>query len=555
MSTITYKTTLKTTNQSGDIMILHPKTVASQVITNTSTNETLTTKLSAIEGSVTTAVSTANTYTDTQISNLLGADVPAALDTLKELANALNNDANFYTTITGLINGKADSNHNHDSVYIKKIGDTSLTANFGTTGSISAGTLTVTSSGTINGKNIATVSGTPTSGNIVIADGTNGIIKTSDYTIAKSVPSNANFNDTTYSAGTGLSLSGTTINHSNSISAGTASEGGSARTLNYSGSFNIPSITYDAQGHITSTGSTTITLPAVSHYTSYLYAGASTATANPTTAVNDPYLVLRENGTNKTIQLKGGSNVAISTVNGIVTISSTNTTYSAGTGLSLSGTTINHSNSVTSGTASEGGSARTLAFGGTFNVPSVTYDAQGHVTGKGSVTLTMPANPDTHYTSALFAAASTTATSQATTATTNAATYIILRENNTNRNNIKVTGSGGTTVSANSGTLTISSTAYSAGTGISISSGSISNTGVRSIATGGTNGTISVNTNGTSANVAVNGLAAAAYKAVDTSITSSNKTSTNLPTTAAVANYVDSQIGDIETILATLVTV
>ena len=70
-------------------------------------------------------------------------------------------------------------------------------------------------------------------------------------------------------------------------------------------------------------------------------------------------------------------------------------------GAGLSGTsydgssaiTIAHSNSVTAGTASEGGSARTLAFGGTFNIPSVTYDANGHITGKGSITLTMPAAP------------------------------------------------------------------------------------------------------------------------------------------------------------------
>lgn len=44
-------------------------------------------------------------------------------------------------------------------------------------------------------------------------------------------------------------------------------------------------------------------------------------------------------------------------------------------GLSIASDKIGHSNSVTAGTASEGGSARTLAFGGTFNVPSVTYDA------------------------------------------------------------------------------------------------------------------------------------------------------------------------------------
>lgn len=72
----------------------------------------------------------------------------------------------------------------------------------------------------------------------------------------------------------------------------------------------------------------------------------------------------------------------------------TDTTYSAGTGLSLSGTTFNHSNSVTAGTA-QGDASKTLAFGGTFTIPTVTYDAQGHITGKGTTTMTMPANPNT----------------------------------------------------------------------------------------------------------------------------------------------------------------
>lgn len=49
------------------------------------------------------------------------------------------------------------------------------------------------------------------------------------------------------------------------------------------------------------------------------------------------------------------------------------------------------------------------------------------------------------------------------------------------------------------------------GTGIGISDGVISNSGVRSVATGSTNGTISVNTNGTAAEVAVKGLGSAAY--------------------------------------------
>lgn len=59
-------------------------------------------------------------------------------------------------------------------------------------------------------------------------------------------------------------------------------------------------------------------------------------------------------------------------------------------------------------------------------------------------------------------------------------------------------------------------TKYSAGTGIGISGTTISNSGVRSVATGGSNGTVAVNTNGTTVNVAVKGLASAAYQAVQT---------------------------------------
>jgi hypothetical protein len=53
--------------------------------------------------------------------------------------------------------------------------------------------------------------------------------------------------------------------------------------------------------------------------------------------------------------------------------------------------------------------------------------------------------------------------------------------------------------------------AVKVGTGLSVSSGTISNSGVRSISTGSTNGTISVNTNGSSAEVAVKGLGSNAY--------------------------------------------
>lgn len=59
--------------------------------------------------------------------------------------------------------------------------------------------------------------------------------------------------------------------------------------------------------------------------------------------------------------------------------------------------------------------------------------------------------------------------------------------------------------------FTDANTTYSAGTGISLSGTTFSNSGVRSIGSGTINGTISVNTNGITANIAVKGLGSAAY--------------------------------------------
>ena len=60
-------------------------------------------------------------------------------------------------------------------------------------------------------------------------------------------------------------------------------------------------------------------------------------------------------------------------------------TYSSGTGITVTGTTINHSNSVTAGTA--GTSSATS--GSTLAVPYITYDAQGHITASGTHTHTV----------------------------------------------------------------------------------------------------------------------------------------------------------------------
>lgn len=61
------------------------------------------------------------------------------------------------------------------------------------------------------------------------------------------------------------------------------------------------------------------------------------------------------------------------------------TTYTANTGIKLSGTTFQHTNSVTAATA--GTSSATN--GSTLAVPYVTYDAQGHITATGTHTHTV----------------------------------------------------------------------------------------------------------------------------------------------------------------------
>lgn len=83
--------------------------------------------------------------------------------------------------------------------------------------------------------------------------------------------------------------------------------------------------------------------------------------------------------------------------------------------------------------------------------------------------------------------------------------------------------------------FTDTNTTYSAGTGISLSGTTFSNSGVRAISSGSTNGTISVNTNGTTANVAVKGLGSAAYTD-STAYASASHTHSNIISTSQSDN-------------------
>lgn len=154
------------------------------------------------------------------------------------------------------------------------------------------------------------------------------------------------------------------------------------------------------------------------------------------------------------------------------------------TEVGINGVSVKHTNSVTAGTAS-GDSSKTLTFGGTFTIPSVTYDAQGHITGKGSTTMTMPANPNTHYEAKNVIGALDTAKANA--AATNP--YLNLVENNTVKSSHQIVGSGKVSVKSDeTGKITIEGAKAT-------------------VATGSTNGTILVD----GQSVAVKGLGSAAY--------------------------------------------
>lgn len=191
-------------------------------------------------------------------------------------------------------------------------------------------------------------------------------------------------NSAVTTAGSGLTKSGKVLNHSNSISAGTAG----VNSDTSGSSIKIPYIAYDAQGHLTAANTRTHTIPAM------------TSSSNGIGRIN------------------AGTNTSVSYSNGVVTISATN--YTPGTGLTLSGTTLNHSNSVSGGAGTIGVSTATT--GSTLEVPWATYDAQGHITGKGTHTHTISG----------FATENNKVTQ---TNTTTNANYRVLLSNNANNTN------------------------------------------------------------------------------------------------------------------------
>ena len=284
-------------------------------------------------------------------AGLMSATDKAKLDTITNSADAVS----FTQSLTsGTKVGTININGSDTVLYAPTNTNTTYTFEGGTnkfTVTPSGGTaydVTVTPSISNN----VTHTGTATSGQVAVFD-SNGKIKSTGYTIASSVPSGAKFTDTTYAAGAGLSMDGTTIN----VGAGTGivvaddtvglansgvtsgSYGPSANaTATHSGSFSVPYITVDSYGRVTGASTKTITLPSSgnTNWTTGIVAGASGATSN--SSQTNPYIAVKDNSTYRSqIRLVGGGATSVqSDASGNITISSTNTTYNDMVGASSS---------------------------------------------------------------------------------------------------------------------------------------------------------------------------------------------------------------------------
>jgi hypothetical protein len=226
-----------------------------------------------------------------------------------------------------------------------------------------------------------------------------------DYNNFTNIPTSLkNPNALTIAGGLSLS-SGTTYDGSAAVTLSHADTSSASSLTALTGANVVSDIDVDAYGHVTTMATRTMTLADLG------YTGSTTAdnySSWTLQALNNAGTSLGSSAitSGDIAQFQAGTNVTLAWADDKITISSANTTYSAGTGLSLSGTTFNHSNAVTAGTAS--GSSGTVNFGGTVTIPSITYDAQGHITSKGTTTITLPTptytvDTDSYISSATFA--------------------------------------------------------------------------------------------------------------------------------------------------------
>lgn len=199
---------------------------------------------------------------------------------------------------------------------------------------------------------------------------------------------NVPWTDTTnsYTASAGIKIVNNDIQHTNSVTADTAS-GESGTTAKALGStVTLPSVTYDAQGHITAKGTTSFVLPdatavqgAVKGYGQITVGKNSSVTTNPANFTAD--VTLEAIGHNE--------KVTISPSNKWIRLNATNSSTGGSDTI-----TIGHATSGVTAKAYGQSAAKTLKWiegnADTFTVVKPTVDAAGHITAISNITVTIP---------------------------------------------------------------------------------------------------------------------------------------------------------------------
>ena len=163
-----------------------------------------------------------------------------------------------------------------------------------------------------------------------------GTEKTMNHNKELKILGDNNHITTNFGTGTGIDASPYDLKISHTLAGGGSSSG--TQTLAHSGTFTVlTGVSIDAAGHVDSARTMTFTLPSDTNTTYNISAETVTGGAN-----------LRLTGTDATtddVKIASGTNVTVTrTDENTITISSTdtNTTYSAGDGLTLTGTAFSH---------------------------------------------------------------------------------------------------------------------------------------------------------------------------------------------------------------------
>ena len=207
-----------------------------------------------------------------------------------------------------------------------------------------------------------------------------------------------------YTGGTAITVddSDKTISHKNIGIAGSVGPSANA-TPAPGGTFNVPQITTDSQGHVSSKTNRTVTIPKYSAGTGLSINGTAISHANNGTAgsygptgnvtpgyggtFQIPQITTNDQGHVTAITMR---TVTLPSAQDIPEVE----TYEGEAPITVSGTTISHNDIGSAGSVGPTGNS-TATHGGTITIPYITVDAKGHVSAKSNRTITLPAGPVT----------------------------------------------------------------------------------------------------------------------------------------------------------------